>query len=55
MHHWLKERVGLRGYAAHSFNQRGLPEASLWYFRDVETAHEFVLRFGCDVLVIEGS
>jgi hypothetical protein len=22
---------------------------------DVETAHEFVARFGCDVLVIEGS
>jgi hypothetical protein len=45
---------GLRGYAAHSLNQPGMPE-SLWYFSHVETAYAFVSRFGCDVLVIEGS
>ena len=53
MHSWLKERVGLSGYAAHGFNEPGVPDASFWYFRDVETAHEFVARFGCDLLVVE--
>jgi hypothetical protein len=37
MHHWLKKRVGLRGYAAHGSSEPGVPEASLWYFQDVET------------------
>src|SRR5882724_12044206 len=53
MHQWLNERVGLGNYAVHGFNDHGSPEASLWYFRDVETAHEFVEQFGCEVLVIE--
>jgi hypothetical protein len=47
--------IAQRRYAAHCFNEPVAPEASLWYFRDVETAHEFVARFGCDVLVVEDN
>jgi hypothetical protein len=52
MHSWLKVRVGLAD-AVDGFNAPGVPEASLWYFRDVETAREFVDRFGCTALVVE--
>jgi hypothetical protein len=36
LHSWLKDRVGLGGYAAHDFNEPGVPDVSLWYFNDVE-------------------
>jgi hypothetical protein len=53
MHSWLKERAGLGGYAAHGFNEPGMPDASVWYFNDVEVAREFVARFGCEALIVE--
>ena len=53
MHEWLDDHAGRDGYAVHGFNLPGIPEGGLWYFRKVETAHTFVERFGCEVLVIE--
>jgi hypothetical protein len=46
MHEWLNEHVGKGNFAAHGFNQLGMPEACLWYFLDVGTGKAFVDRFG---------
>jgi hypothetical protein len=54
MHEWLREHAGRGNYASHGFTEPGAPDGSLWYFRDVGTAQQFVDRFGCEVLVIEG-
>jgi hypothetical protein len=53
MHAWLDEHVGKGNYAAHGFNQPGMPEACLWYFLDVGMGKAFADRFGLSLALIE--
>lgn len=55
MHEWLNGHVGKGNFAAHGFNQLGMPEACLWYFLDVGTGKAFVDRFGFSLAAIEAN
>ena len=53
MHAWLDENVGRANFATHGYNRPAVREACLWYFVDVDAAHDFVKRFELDMVVAD--
>jgi hypothetical protein len=53
MHTWLDESLGHGTYFV--WSERGPPEAALFYFPDLPSAHAFIDRFACGLAALPNA